>query len=643
MATEQDYQNWADWEEYQNSLRPSGPVALEETISPIQQPVNMNVNLGERADLPGNPYQSVIDFNEGKNLGEASIETNNLMAEGYNKGAGIANKLILEGLGAAALPIAEVPEMVNLATRAAIYGGNALKGSIGLEVGTAGANFLQGQEQKSLGDTATSVAKNTMIGMGAPLALEGIGNAFQWVKNLFNKAPITSSRLGATSVDLNPNAEKYIVPKVQELMDNSDFFNKNILTSANPSKQYELAKGYKDLIGGQIGDFYASNQAIPVLRDEIIGSQSVQKLIALSQNPNITEGTRAEAMQALTMLNSGLPNKQVLNLADVWQLRKDLDSQIVSSLFRKGTGEVTNFSEYVLDAANGVRSSMENAITRATALPGEMVNGIPPVGKISPSMAERLIRNKQEFSNINAVTEVLGRKVGQTSGTDLLDKVRNYPLLTKPFSFLSPGVDLLRTGATRLGNLGAGMMAAAPMLNPYANMGSSLFPRSTDLKELNTKDLSESVYDKLVNFIGPEAAQAEALNLEKTLINGNPDVKKQALAQISMMFPDLFEPMSEGVMTIDGEYISPLDKDSIVRNSLNLPPSERAQRIGKAFENKYVPSGSSLPMEVQNKSIDIDMVMNSLNGAFEATNSYSDTSSMTNEMKLNQIIHAQDF
>ena len=120
------------------------------------------------------------------------------------------------------------------------------------------------------------------------------------------------------------------------------------------------------------------------------------------------------------------------------------------------------------------------------------------------------------------------------------------------------------------------------------------------------------------------------------------------MAELTFSFPDLFEPPQEGVATIDNEYLNPMDKDAIVRSSLDAPPAERASRIGKSFENKYVPPSNPQPQQTQaplpSANVDIDMMMNSLNGSFEMDNSYnSEASEMTNEMELNKLVHAQDY
>lgn len=121
-------------------------------------------------------------------------------------------------------------------------------------------------------------------------------------------------------------------------------------------------------------------------------------------------------------------------------------------------------------------------------------------------------------------------------------------------------------------------------------------------------------------------------------------MKKEVAKQVVMMNPMGAEQVAGNYQVFDGQYLNPMEKDLRVQNEINNPDvTARANIIGNAFQNKYVPPPNPEPVEMKPTiSTDIDMVMNSLNGAFEATSNYGDASSMTNEMKLNQLIHAQD-
>lgn len=617
----------------------SGPVSLA--------PVDLNSSLETRADLPTD-YEGA-SWQAGINEGIGRQETDKLMAEGINQAAGVSTNILLETAGGLLAPQLKVTKALPFIGRAGRYAVNALGQAVGMQAGNEISQQLDSAPSKTISQDLEQIKNNTITGAVIPTAMDAVGSAANFLKGLFNKPAHIAKQLGATPTDLNPEVGKFIQPKVEQLMSNSDFFNKQILTSSDPIKQYASSKAYKQQLGKQIGDFYRTNPAIPVFKEDILNSKGIQDLIKVRNDPFVSAATRKEASDALEIFNS-LPQGETFNLADIWRLRQDLDSQLVSSLYKKGTGEVTNLSEYIKDTSDAVRGAMESGIAKAVAR-----------GELSAEVAEKLLKAKQEFSNLSPIVEILGRKTGQVSSQRIIDKIPtdlrtiglgglaayNPVIATTVAGVLGLKSEAFRAFSQRAGLAGQNITNLASLISPYSGVGSALFKRTTDLSQISSTELSSAVFQKLAPLIGPEAAQAEALQIDETLTNGNPELKKQVITALSMNMPDLFEPPQEGVITVDNQYINPFDKDSIVKNSLDSSPAERAMRIGKSFENKYVPP-SSTPQPVQLaptiQSPDVDMIMNSFDGSFEMDNSYnSGISEMNNELKLNQLIHAQDF
>jgi len=484
------------------------------------------------------------------------------------------------------------------------YAYTGITGALGLEGGSQIAQQTGMAPKKTLDETVNSIATNAVVGAGLPIAMEGLGAGSKFVSDMFNKPAYVAKSLGATATDLNPEAQKYIVPKVKELMENSDFFNQKILTSANPGKQYLEAKAYQQQLGQQIGDFYATNQSIPVSRQAILGSAEVQELTNVLGNNYVTPGTKAEAQAALQNL-ANLPDQEAYNLADVWKLRQDLDSQLVSSMYRKGTGEVTNLADFVKGTADGVRGAMETSIKEAVAS-----------GQIAPQAAEALLKAKQEYSNLTPILDILGKKSGQGSATRLIDQIPTgtgsfmkgagvaglaaygHPVLAG----IGAGAVALQSNTARAlaaqgGNLGEALSALAPAISPYAAVGSALFKRSTNIQDINVDSLSNAVTQAALTMFKPQDAFALSDQVKTVFVKGKEDDKKQLMSALTQQFPQLFEPGPDNynsVIKSNGKdvFADPFEADQYKKQVVDsdLPPSKRAKIMSGLFNgNKYVP------------------------------------------------------
>lgn len=485
------------------------------------------------------------------------------------------------------------------------------------------------------GEVAQAVADVSASGL-TPLVTQKIGNAFELVNKWANSAPKVAGRMGATATFLDPEASKYVVPKVQELMDNSEFFNKQIVPLSDPGKQYEAAKAYQQNVGQQIGDFFATNKSIPVLRDEIYNSEGYQKILNISKNPSVSPTTRSEAIAVLQELEGSMPaGQKVFDLADVWTTRKDWDSKLVTSLYDKGTAAVPLNSQYISEITNALRETMEGHIMFSTR------SAVP--WSIPPEVANTLLKNNQEYSNISAVVGTLGRKVGQTSGKDILSNLAS----ASASKILTPTDDMIRAGAARLGATGQSMALSAEVMNPYVNMGSALFPRTTDPNQINLEELKSSVFNKALTVIPPDQAQMLVEQLDQTFTNGSPMAKRQAMSTLTMQFPNLFEPTQDGLMSVvDNRIQDPFEKDMHLMAASELEnPVDRARVIGKGIYDggKYEPLDNTPPVptdQIGSPNYSIDTIYNSLDNSYEVS---PEMGSQLSQLEKATAIHAEDF
>ena len=80
------------------------------------------------------------------------------------------------------------------------------------------------------------------------------------------------------------------------------------------------------------------------------------------------------------------------------------------------------------------------------------------------------------------------------------------------------------------------------------------------------------------------------------IVNLPDEAGKELVKMVAGQAPQVFTPTPDGINAVDGEYGDPMSKDAMVKKSLKLPATERANIIGSSFENKYVPSTQATPV-----------------------------------------------
>jgi len=553
-----------------------------------------------------------------------------------------------------------VPKVIGQAapfvTRGANYAINAFAGALGQEAGSQVAQQTGMAPKKTMEESVDSVATNTAIGGGIPLAADMTGQAIKsaagWFsKTLLNTPGRVASFLGASKVDTNPEAEKYIGDKTEELMSNSSFFNEQIVKSSDPVKQYNAADAYLKQTGKTIGDFYATHAPVPLPTDYIWKHPKIIRLQEIITDPTSSSKMREEAQVALDGLGF-FSGKKAVALEDSWKVRGNLDKSIQGAIYNKGVGQTPALAEYIQDTANVVREAMEQSI-----------KGGVNTGTITADAAETLLKAKQEYSNLSPIKKLLGGEFSEAKRVTLIDKLPTnlQQMGAAGLVAYNPAIGLpvaaamgLKSNAgrafgARLPGYAQGMSDLASVASPYIGAGSSLFPRTTDTTKLNVSQLSNAVFERVAMMAGPEQAQALALDVENSMSSGNAEVKKQTIAFLSQQFPDLFEPNPEGLSGIvDNKFINPMEKDVYVKEKLDKSATERALSIGPSFQNKYTPP-SAAPMQSlaqPSPQIDLPSLSSGMDEAFAspAPQQSSDLTSMLNQLTNAEAEHfANDY
>lgn len=90
------------------------------------------------------------------------------------------------------------------------------------------------------------------------------------------------------------------------------------------------------------------------------------------------------------------------------------------------------------------------------------------------------------------------------------------------------------------------------------------------------------------NRVGGLAVQLGLVSDASQLMTMPDDQAQQVLGVIASAAAQEFETTPDNVNVIDGVYMDPMGRDSIVKKALDMNPAERAKVIGASFRNKYV-------------------------------------------------------
>ena len=729
MATEQDYQNWADWEDYQASLK-------QTSTSPPQDPgfmagfseggvveglTNSVVNTVKGiAHVPGAIYQSlnnVGDFISGTNADtgqpvdrmhalQDGMETLQRLPISMIPGGDALNDRFLEAMGYQDPKSGyeygkQVREGVNsLPMAAALYKAPAMVGKVNdYRKGTNAARTVVNEirditENPSfMTQAVTDDALATNIAQGVAKNSEATRLAASAQYENFKGLP--------GEVDITP----IIKPMNQKIQNMSGLDVPPALQGAS-SKLNSMVPEKPAPIPSSLVDEFGN----PYPPKEVPYDPRV------TVNPNELQNIYRDLGRAADdssdwggiVLND---TKKALKQQAEAQLPPDTFAAWVgaqnawenySTAFKEGPGKIAqdilNKPDKRLDALYNKLVQDQKSANQLMSVMGE-ADKVKAQSLVLQKMLEKNPKQWESFLEINrgALNEVFGQETlnelsawatGSASGSSFVQQLPRRavgsswaasPYAAAGYALGGPKIGAaIQAAGTVLGVLkGQSIMGARNLLkqaasgNPEAiatlnggNLTSQLTeiigttgaglsaylggpeqdtptPLPKDWSQIKGNQQSLNLFSGILQMIGliPPNASAEDL----------PDAAaKAAVLQASQIAPMAFQPNAEGYQSVaNGQFYDPMEKMAHMESAMDLPPQERAKVMGGLFDRgKYVPLGASpmqTPINTGEQTMDIDMVMNSLNGAFEATNSYSDASSMTNEMKLNQIIHAQDF
>lgn len=557
----------------------------------------------------------------------------------------------LEVGGSLLMPQAKIAQSLPFLTRAAGYAGTALSGAVGLEGGKKVAQFTGLEEPTTFSQDVESLGANTALGVGVPVALDaassGLKSAASWFsKKLFNTPGRVAGFMGASSADLNKEAEKYVTGRVEELMSNSPFFNEQVVKRASPGKQYDAASTYKNQLGREIRSFYETHAPIPVSTDLILSHPKVVELQKIAKDPYTLPDIRTEAAEALKGLEV-LTAKPAHALSDVWGLRQQLDDSIEAALYNAGPRQTPKYAEFVKDTADAVRQAIELSV-------GSGVRA----GTITADAADALLKAKQEFSNLAPVVKLLGGAAGKASKHTIIDKVGLPGLGAIGIGSVNPAVGAGIGGLLALkSGPGRAFMASAPdilgqgsalaaQISPYMGAGSALFRRTTDSSELDVPAFTQTVFQKAASLMGPETAQALATQVEETMTGGNEMAKRQMIGILGQQFPEIFEPHKDGLMSVvDNRIQDPFEKDMHLMSASELDnPVDRARVIGALYDGgKYAPLDKTpppAPMVEESSNFGLDTIYNNLTGSYEVS---PELNTQLSQLEKATAVHSQDF
>lgn len=95
--------------------------------------------------------------------------------------------------------------------------------------------------------------------------------------------------------------------------------------------------------------------------------------------------------------------------------------------------------------------------------------------------------------------------------------------------------------------------------------------------------------------VGQAAVALGLIASSEQLLSLPDEVGKQVVGQVAAQIPSLFTPTPDGINAIDDKFVTPMDKDVVVERALDMEAADRAEIIGNAFKNKYVPTTTPTP------------------------------------------------
>lgn len=612
--------------EEQDQLR-SGPVSFGA--------VDLNLPITDRSDLPYDIAGS--EWQQGISQGIAQQQTNDLMREGYNQAAGTASRLGLEVAGGLLMPQMKIAESAPYLSRIARYGANAFSQAVGVQGGNEVAQQFDLAPARTIPQDIEDIETNTVVGAAIPAVFDTIGSIGTSLKNTGDR--FTESSIGARV---------------------KDFTNSRKRTGAWEGDSGAL----ETRLSGAIRE-EAKAGTFPALRRPAAVESSVT---ATKEGFGQQIGSIVEELDQVGLAPQLNLTKaqQVVNEAP-FNLRADLQSQLdsFSETLQLWDGSARGLhkarsaigSTAYRPTPNSPAQKLDRRLQQALygdmtdALDGVMQQGIA-AGAIPPERAMQLAEANRRYGNLKQVEDVVTdaalsaqhqqygpwqRALWTTTGFGVpMAAAYQAGGLPGALSVYTMGMlSRTRAGQAFLGAVSKGGGAAMELLgevanNPYMVRGLSLaaLPRDWDVVK-NDPAAKETIAMKM--GIPPEQ------------FNSLPEpAQKEIHKQIISIDPDNAEPTPNNLNIVNGEYVSPLEKDAVVKEALGLSPSERAKVIGGSFQNKAIlPSQATLAPRVNYAppSMDISSLNSSLDSALSQPDLTYDNSSSA---VLDELTSAQE-
>lgn len=558
----------------------SGPVSLN--------PVELGTPLNQRADLPydafATEHQNALAF------ADAQEQTHELMKEGYNQAAGNSTRLLLETGGALLAPQMQVTKAMPFVNRLGGYGVNALSQALGFQAGNEAAQQFDLATSKTISEDLHDVGVNTAIGAAIPLGLEGLksaGNALSGIGDRFAESSIgarvrdfvnSKKRTGAWE-GANGELETRLSSAIKEETAAGTFpaLRRPAAVEASVTSTKE---GFGQQIGSIIGelDQVGSSPQLAFSRTEKI----------INEAPfNLREGLRGERDAFLATLGEWNGTASELHRAR---------SSIGQTAFRPTpNAPAQKISRKMQQALYGdLTDSLDGAMRQAIAS-----------GQIPADRAMQLAEANRRYGNLKEVEEIvtdaalsaqhaqmgpMQRALWPTTGygVPMAGAYAKWGLPGALSVYTIGTLSRTRAGQAFLGAVSRGGGAAMQLMgeaasNPYMVRGLSLaaLPRDWEVVKddpaaRETIALKMGIPPEQFNSL-PEPAQME---IHKELVS---------------IDPNNAEPTPQNLNIVNGQYVDPMEKDAMIRQALEMSPSERAKIISGAFQNKFVPTGQPTP------------------------------------------------
>lgn len=449
-------------------------------------------------------------------------------------------------------------------------------------------------------------------------------------------------QLDQSGARIDPNQ---IGQTLQPLIDLSNRLNLNDETRPfGQSLANKIQSLQRDLIQGQtMGEGGASSGLMPSTLDKMNQNLNLYRRTVLDEFSNANQATATMGGQTL-----GLEEKVATEAFGSAQqgISQALDELTPQSPYSQMNAQYGGYSTVATAAERKAYDNSQALASRSMTRVVQPAGNAPTGTSFDPSSPTATLtkmavdKYNSIIGNPNDATQSLTRAVNQDS--DTMANIRDLQSLGQnpavpPSGNSSP---ILRPSINVLGQVGASV------LNGYLNT-SGIPTAKADSGAPATVDASQSLNDLLLQQPQPILsrnwdtvnASPEALaelDRRATMLGIVPpgsfammsDPQRQAVHKGAIQaMPNLAETVPGNLNIINGQYQSPVDKDTMMSSALDLSASERARVIGAMFQNKYQPinSQSTPPISQSQQKEALPVTLDRINNSLGSSNSSTPT------------------